>query len=112
MYCIGRLAQHLPFSLLEVMTVSFITESTFIIFFWWHKPGDVCSRLRLEGPNLDEDTVEQMFQATDSGISAAMLKDMRIPLGRVSRRMAGGVQRLLTLGVISILMFSVWPLTA
>ena len=72
--------------------------------------------MRLEAPNFDKDTVEQMFHATEysgiPGTNAAMLKNMRIPLWHVSKHLSRGVIRLLIMGVISVITFSAWHLAA
>ncbi|CAD6580770.1 MAG: hypothetical protein ASARMPRED_000325 [Alectoria sarmentosa] len=53
-YTLGRVAQQLPISTLELSTLAFIWCAAVIAFFWWHKPLDLRSMTTITIP-LDKE---------------------------------------------------------
>jgi hypothetical protein len=45
--CIARGFQHLPLTELEIVTLAYAMMNSFIYFFWWDKPRDVGSPIRI-----------------------------------------------------------------
>lgn len=53
-YTLGRVAQQLPISTLELSTLAFVCCAAVIAFFWWHKPLDLRSMTTITIP-LDKE---------------------------------------------------------
>lgn len=65
--CLGRVIQQLPFSTLEVFTVSFIGCTWINYFFWWHKPQGLETITFIHVPHLLKRTLDAMEKAVPLG---------------------------------------------
>ena len=61
--CLGRVIQQLPFSTLEIFTVSFIGCTWINYYFWWHKPQGLVTITFIHVPHLLERTLDAMEKA-------------------------------------------------
>lgn len=79
MACIGRLAQELRFTLVEIEVLPYIVTSLMTLYFWWEKPGTARNRIVLYAPRIEEHVVVQMMQQTayhgDHKLLAARLRN-------------------------------------
>lgn len=65
--CLGRVIQQLPFSTLEIFTVSFIGCTWINYYFWWHKPQGLETITFIHVPHLLEPTLDAMEEAVQLG---------------------------------------------
>lgn len=65
--CLGRVIQQLPFSTLEIFTVSFIGCTWINYYFWWHKPQGLETITSIHVPHLLERTLDAMEEAVPLG---------------------------------------------
>ena len=65
--CLGRVIQQLPFSTLEVFTVSFIACTWISYYFWWHKPQGLKTITFIHVPHLLERNLDAMEEAVPLG---------------------------------------------
>ena len=65
--CLGRVVQQLPFSTLEIFTISFIGCTWINYYFWWHKPQGLETITFIHVPHLLERTLDAMEEAVPLG---------------------------------------------
>lgn len=65
--CLCRVIQQLPFSTLEVFTVSFIGCTWINYYFWWHKPQGLETITFIHVPHLLERNLDAMEEAVPLG---------------------------------------------
>ena len=65
--CLGRVIQQLPFTTLEIFTVSFIGCTWINYYFWWHKPQGLKTITFIHVPHLLEQDLDAMEEAVPLG---------------------------------------------
>jgi hypothetical protein len=73
----ARLAQRLPISELELVTIIFILCTIVNHYFWWHKPLDVGRPYLLQCHNLSRDLLDQVIRSLpEDSLDAGRISDI------------------------------------
>jgi hypothetical protein len=82
--CIGRAAQHLAVTTLELSTLAFIFCAINTLYFWTHKPLDVAKPISLECKTALSEILKEAGKNLDDGYAVSPLEFMNPPISRTS----------------------------